>query len=176
MDRLQAWQLTGAVTSSPYLILTTAAAVASAAVGGLFYAFSTFVMKGLDRAAPADAITAMRAINAEAQANGPFLTLFVGAALLSLGIGVTALLRWSQPGAGYVLAGAVLGLLAFIVTVAFNVPLNDRLDALDPSALSAAEALRAWQAYVGPWTGWNHVRTVAPLLGATLMLIGLYRR
>jgi uncharacterized membrane protein len=149
------------MTTSPYLIATAAAAVTSAAVGGLFYAFSTFVMKGLDRADPVAAITAMRGINAEAQANTPFLLLFVGSALLALGVGIAAAVKWSQPGAGYVLAGAALGLVAFIVTMAFNVALNNQLDAVE------------WQTYLNPWTAWNHVRTAAPLLGSALMLVGL---
>lgn len=173
MDRLSSGGLTGAVTSSPYLIATTIATLASAAVGGLFYAFSTFVMKGLDRVQPVEAIAAMRGINAEAQANAPFLMLFVGSALLCFGVAVATVFRLTQPGAGYVLAGAALGLVAFLVTTAVNVPLNDRLAAVDPLDLSAADALREWQAYLGPWTRWNHVRTVAPLVASVLMLIGL---
>lgn len=164
------------MTSSPYLIATSAAAVSSTVVGGVFFAFSTFVMAGLDRARPVEAIAAMRGINAEAQANGPFLTLFLGATVLALGVGVAALIKRSEPGTGYVLAGAALGLVAFVVTVAVNVPLNDRLAAVDPSGLSAADALREWRAYLGPWTAWNHVRTVAPLLSAALILVGLRSR
>jgi uncharacterized membrane protein len=176
MDRLVAPGLTEPMSTSPYLIATTAAAVTSAVVGGIFYAFSTFVMTGLDRAQPAEAIAAMRGINAEAQANAPFLAVFVGSAVLALGVGVVAVFRLSQPGAGYVLAGAVLALVAFVVTVAFNVPLNDHLAALDPSGVTAADASREWRAYLGPWTGWNHVRTVAPLLGSVLMLVGVRGR
>jgi uncharacterized membrane protein len=160
------------MTFSPYLLATTAAAVSSAAVGGLFFAFSTFVVKGLDRAGPDEAIAAMRAINAEAQANAPFLALFVGSALVALGVGAVAAFRLPQPGAGYVLAGAALGLVAFVVTVAFNVPLNNRLAAVDPRGLSAVDALREWRGYLGPWTAWNHVRTGAPLLASVLMLVG----
>jgi uncharacterized membrane protein len=176
MDRLDDEGLAESMTTSPYLVAATAAAVTSAVVGGLFYAFSTFVMRGLDRVEPVEAIAAMRGINAEAQANAPFLLVFVGSAVLALGVGIAALLRLSQPGTGYVLAGAVLGLVAFIVTIAFNVPLNDQLAAVDPARLSAADALREWRAYLGPWTAWNHVRTVAPVLGSVLMLIGLRYR
>lgn len=175
MDRLADRRFTEAMTDSPYLLAVTLAAVTTAAAGGVFYAFSTFVMKGLDRIEPVAAITAMRGLNAEAQANAPFLALFVGSTLVALGVGVTAALRLSQPGAGYVLAGAVLGLVAFVVTMAVNVPLNNRLEAIDPTGLSAADALRDWQAYLVPWTAWNHVRTLAPLLGSALMLIGLHR-
>lgn len=161
---------------SPFLIAGTATAVVGAAVGGLFYAFSTFVMRGLDRTEPVDAITAMRGINAEAQANVPFLALFVGSAVLALGVGITAAVRLQSPGAGYLLTGAVLTLLAFVVTMAFNVPLNNALDRIDPSTVSAADAAREWQAYLAPWTLWNHVRTVAPLLGSVLILVGLAQR
>lgn len=160
---------------NPLVLAATVTAVLSAAVGGLFFAFSTFVMRGLDRIEPADAITAMRGINAEAQANGPFLALFVGSALLAVGIGVVAVVTLGTPGAGYLLAGAVLTVLAFVVTMAFNVPLNNTLDAIDPSALTSVEAARQWQDYLAPWTRWNHVRTAAPLLGSALLLVGAAR-
>ena len=164
------------MSASPYLIATTAAAVTSAVVGGIFYAFSTFVMTGLDRAQPAEAIAAMRGVNAEAQANAPFLVMFVGSAVLALGVGVAAMFRLSQPGTGYVLAGAVLALVGFVVTIAFNVPLNDHLAAVEPSGATAADASREWRAYLVPWTSWNHVRTVAPLLASVLMLVGVRGR
>jgi uncharacterized membrane protein len=176
MDRLGVRRLTWLMSTSPFLILTSAAAVGAAAVGGLFYAFSTFVMRGLDRTDALDAITAMRGINAEAQANAPFLAMFFGSTLLAVGVGVIAALHLRQPGNAYLLAGAALTIVAAVVTVAFNVPLNNKLDALDPAGLSPAEAVAQWQAYRGPWTAWNHVRTVAPLLGSVLLLTGLRYR
>lgn len=176
MDRLVLRRLTDSMSLSPYPIVTAAAAVTSAVVGGIFYAFSTFVMAGLDRAEPVEAIAAMRGVNAEAQANAPFLMVFIGSAVLAGGVGVAAAFRLSQPGAGYVLAGAALTLVAFVVTVAFNVPLNDHLDAVNRGGLTAADATREWRAYLGPWTAWNHVRTAAPLLGSVLMLVGLRGR
>lgn len=164
------------MTTSPVLILATTAAVGSAAVGGLFYAFSTFVMRGLDRTEPTDAITAMRGINAEAQSNAPFLALFLGSALLALAVGVVAAVQLRQPGSGYLLAGAVLAVVAVVVTVAFNVPLNDRLAELDPTTLTAADAALEWQHYLGPWTAWNHVRTLASVLGAVVLFLGVRYR
>lgn len=164
------------MNTSPVVILTTVAAIGSAAVGGLFYAFSTFVMKGLDRTQPAEAITAMRGINAEAQANAPFLAMFLGSALLALAVGIVAVIRIGQPGSWYLLAGAVFGLGAMVVTMAFNVPLNNHLDGVDPAGLSAADAAFQWGAYLSTWTAWNHVRTATGLVGAALMLIGLRDR
>lgn len=150
---------------SPVVLLVTAAAVSAAAVGGLFYAFSTFVMRGLDRSGPDAATTAMRGINAEAQANGPFLALFLGSALIALVAGVIAVVQLRLPGSGWILAGAVLALVPLVVTIAVNVPLNDRLAASLP-----------WQDYYRPWLLWNHVRTVAPLAGSALLLIGVRLR
>jgi uncharacterized membrane protein len=173
MDRLGRQRLTQCMSTSPFVVLTAVTAIAAAAVGGLFYAFSTFVMRGLDRTDAADAITAMRGINAEAQANAPFLLLFFGSTLLALAVGVSAALQLRQPGSGYLLAGAALVILGAVVTMAFNVPLNDQLAALDPTGLSAADAAGRWQAYRGPWTAWNHARTVAPLIGSMFLLIGL---
>lgn len=161
---------------SPFCVAAALTAVTAAAVGGVFYAFSTFVMRGLDRTGPVDAITAMRGINAEAQANVAFLALFLGSGVLAVGLAIAAALRLQAPGSGYLLAGAALTVLAIVVTVAFNVPLNDALDRIDPSALSVPEAAQQWQTYLVPWTRWNHVRTVAPLLGAALILTGLSHR
>ncbi|WP_431234063.1 DUF1772 domain-containing protein [Mycolicibacterium psychrotolerans] len=148
--------------NSPVVLLATVAAIAAAAVGGVFWAFSTFVMRGLDRTGPADAATAMRGINAEAGTNAPFLALFVGSALVAVVVGVAALTQWRLAGSGWLMAGAVLALVPLVVTVAVNVPLNDRLAVSLP-----------WQDYYRTWTSWNHVRTVAALAGSALMLIGV---
>lgn len=172
MVRLAVVRFTRRMSSSPVVLLAAAAAFGSAVVGGVFFAFSTFVMRGLDRSDARVALTAMRGINAQAQADAPFMMLFLGSALLAVAAGVAAAVR-HQPGSGWVLAGAVLALLPFVVTVGFNVPLNDRLAALDPATVSPAEFGRLWQDYFRSWTRWNHVRTLAALLGSVVMLVGL---
>lgn len=137
------------------LILTLVTAVASAAVGGLFFAFSTFVMRGLNRTDPAAAAVAMRGINAEAQANPAFLVVFLGTGVLALGLGVAAVFDRDP----LLIAGSVLAVVPVLVTVAVNVPLNNRLEAgLD------------WQSYRAPWTAWNHVRTLSGLLGGAVLV------
>ena len=122
---------------SPVVVLTSIAAIASAAAGGMMYVFSTFVMRGLDRTGPVSAITAMRGINVEANANAPFLLAYLGAALLAAAVGVVAVVQIRQPGSGWLLAGAIFGVLGAIITMAFNVPLNNHLDTVDPAGLSA---------------------------------------
>ncbi|MBB5165094.1 putative membrane protein [Mycobacterium sp. AZCC_0083] len=158
------------------VILIIVAAIINAAAAGMMYVFSTFVMRGLDRTGPIQAITAMRGINAEANSSPAFLLVYFGAAVLAAALGVVAALQLHQAGSWYLLAGAVFGVLAAVITMAFNVPLNNHLDGVDPAGLSVADAAREWQAYLSTWTAWNHVRTATAFVGAALMLIGLRYR
>ena len=158
---------------SPFAVLTSLAALAAAAASGMMYVFSTFVMRGLDRTGPVEAVTAMRGINVVANSNPPFLLAYFGATILAVAVGVMALIRIGQPGSGWILAGAIVGVLAAIITIVFNVPLNNHLDTVD---LSVADAAREWQAYLSTWTAWNHVRAAASIIAGALMLIGLQYR
>ena len=57
------------------------------------------------------------------------------------------------------LAGGALYVLGmFVVTVVRNVPLNNALEAADPSSPDGAAI---WSRYLREWTTWNHVRTIA---------------
>ena len=164
------------MNTSPVVILTTLAALASAAGGGMMYVFSTMVMRGLDRTGPVDAITAMRGINAEANASPAFLLGYFSATILALVVGVIAIVRLNQPGSWWLLIGAIFAILGAIITMVFNVPLNNHLDTVDPDGLSAADAAREWQAYLSTWTAWNHARTLTAFIGAAVMLVGLRHR
>lgn len=161
---------------SPVVILIIVAAITSAAAAGMMFVFSTFVMRGLDRTGPVQAITAMRGINAVANTSPAFLLMYFGAAALAAAVAVTAAVRLHQPGSWYLLIGAVFGVLAAVITMAFNVPLNNHLDGVDPAGLSVDDAAREWQAYLSTWTAWNHVRTATGFVAAVLMLIGLLYR
>jgi len=140
------------------------------------FVFSTFVMRGLDRTGPIDAITAMRGINAEANSSAVFLLGYFGATILALVIGAIAAIQLRQPGSWLVLVGAVFAILGAVITMAFNVPLNNHLDTVNPDGLSVADAAREWQAYFSTWTAWNHARTFTSFTAAALFLFGLRDR
>lgn len=142
----------------PSLILT--AAVGAGLVGGLFFAFSTFIMKAFDRLPPTQAIAAMQAINV-AVINPIFFVAFFGTGLVALALAVLAIAGSAGAKAPLILIGAAAYLLGSIgVTAAFNVPLNNRLAAV---GMESGESSEDWPRYRGPWTAWNHVRTVASL-------------
>ena len=152
--------------------LVLAAALGIAVVGGVFYAFSTFVMQALRRLPPHEGIAAMQSINI-AVINPLFLGLFLGTALLCVVVTIPALSRHRDPGTTYLLAGSALSLLGtFGVTIACNVPLNNQLAPLQPNAPGAPYH---WARYVSRWTAWNHVRTIAALLAAAAFILALRR-
>ncbi len=155
--------------------LIVGALVCSAVSGGVAYGFGTSVVPGLALTDPTTAVTAMGGIITEAGSNPAFVGLLAVSAVLALAVGVLAARRLRQPGGGTLLAGAASALIAGIVTLVFNVPLNARLNALDLESLTPADAQHEWQAYIDPWLTWNAVRCVAALAGAVLFGVGLWR-
>jgi uncharacterized membrane protein len=148
-----------------------AAAIACGLMAGLFFAFSNSVMGALGRLQPAEGIATMQAIN-RVILNPLFLTIFLATPAACVLVALASLWRWSEPGAAWLLAGAALYVAgAFLVTVAINVPMNDALDAVQPTAAAAAPL---WRRYLASWTAWNHVRTVASLAAAALLTTGLW--
>ena len=154
------------------LILLQAAILAYATVGGVFLAFSDFLMRSLARTSGAGGVEAMQVINREVF-RWVFMALFLGMAAASALL-VVAASRLAGPGATLVgLAGLVYLVGSFGVTVVFNVPMNARLAAMEVSE-PATDAY--WTGtYLPRWTFWNSVRTVACALAAALLLVALTR-
>ena len=158
--------------NNPIYLLTLVAALGSGLAGGIFFAFSSFIMKALARVPPARGIAVMQSINLTVL-NVWFFAVFFGTGACCLVLGISSLFRWEKPGAGYLLTGSLLYLVGtIIVTIACNVPLNDALAAVD---LSSTDAGRVWTDYLKKRTAWNHLRTGAALAAAALFIVGLCR-
>ncbi|MBW4512754.1 MAG: DUF1772 domain-containing protein [Scytonematopsis contorta HA4267-MV1] len=140
-------------------------------IAGVFFAFSTFVMQALAQQPPAQGIAVMQSINITV-INPLFMTVFLGTSAVCVFFLVSPLfLKWHQPGAVYLLIGALFYLVGtFGVTIVFNVPLNDALAKVEPESIGGATL---WASYLVKWTFWNHVRTVAALAAAALLTIAL---
>jgi uncharacterized membrane protein len=146
-------------------IATILAALGSAIIGGIFFAFSTFIMAALAARPPAEGMAAMVSIN-RVILRSLFMLTFFGTALLSVALAVHALVAWG-PGSAWLLGGAFAYLvLSITLTMVFNVPLNDAIDRADPAADNQA----LWADYVERWTLWNHVRTIASFAAAGLFI------
>lgn len=140
----------------------------SALVAGVFQSFSDFVMAGLARATDAGGIESMQHIN-RTVFRSVFLVSFLSLVPLSIAFAFYAGLRLDGHGRFFVFAASITYVTTvFLVTVLRNVPMNERLDRMDPVS---AEAVRYWQTYCRRWTRFNHLRTVGSAATAAFFLL-----
>jgi uncharacterized membrane protein len=150
--------------------LTLCAALGCGLIAGVFYAFSTFVMRALSRIPPQFGIAAMQSINV-AVINVWFMGAFLGTAAVCVATLIVSLMRWQQPGAVYLLTGSVLYLVGnLLVTMLFNVPKNNSLASISSSKPSSSGL---WARYVPVWTAWNHVRSATAFAAAAAFTLAL---
>ncbi|CAM5294555.1 DUF1772 domain-containing protein [Streptomyces viridifaciens] len=148
------------------------ATIAMGLMAGLFFAFDVSVMPGLAAGDDRTYVTAMRHIN-ESIENGMFGLVFVGAFL------ATGVAAWLQHKAGrrraalWAGAATLLYVVALMVTMGVNIPLNNELAAAgDPARIHDLAAMRA--KFEGTWVATNMLRTAlctAGLLALTRSLV-----
>lgn len=153
-----------------FFALTLFAALGCGLMSGLFFIFSNTVMSALAQLPPSQGIAAMQAIN-RIILNPLFFVAFLGTAATCITVVISLVWRWQQPGTLYLLIGSLLYLGGvMVVTIIFNVPMNESLDAMKPESI---EAGNLWAKYLVDWTAWNHVRTVTALLGTASFILAL---
>ncbi|MBP1873632.1 putative membrane protein [Ensifer adhaerens] len=151
--------------------LAFAAAIGSGLMAGLFFIFSVCIMQALSRLPAEQGIAAMNAINVVIQ-NPLFLSVFMGTALLALALVIAAFV-WGGNGSLLLAVGGIVYVAGvLIVTIIFNVPMNDALGAVTPGQA----ATEFWQQrYLTDWVWWNHVRTVTSIGSLALFILGFAR-
>lgn len=158
------------------LLFTTTlwfAAIGCGLMAGVYFAFSAFVMRALAGIPIANGVAAMQSIN-RVIVSSAFLPLFFGTTIAGLALAVLPPLFWNAGSAIYAAIGGTVYVLGmFVCTVAFNVPLNNKLAALGPTS---EEAALFWQTYLRNWTLWNHLRTAASAAASTLFIYAISLR
>jgi uncharacterized membrane protein len=136
-------------------------------MSGVYFTFSTFIMRSLDVLPAATAIEAMNAIN-RVILRSAFMPLFFGSTLLALVLVVTGLV-YPESRAGYdgIAAGMIYFGGMFVCTVMRNVPLND---CLVDHVQGSDDAEQAWKDYRTDWTRWNHVRSISSLVAMAILI------
>lgn len=123
---------------------------------GLYFTFSNTIMRVLSQSR--DGANTMIEINKQIL-NPLFLTCF--------GLSGIAGFYFGFFHSGFQsLVGIVFFIGTTLVTVFFNVPLNDKLKDALPEDLS-----RLWQKYLDKWVLWNHLRTGCAVLSGLLLSI-----
>jgi uncharacterized membrane protein len=158
------------MTERVFTIFHFLAALGTGLIAGTFFGFSTFIMRALERLPPPQGIAAMQFINITVL-NPLFMGALFGTGMLCLAITGRSLQTWNEPQSILFLAASICYLLALVVTVAFNVPLNDALANFNSAG---AEALSFWNHYVQNWTRWNHVRGLFSFASTALFIRALW--
>jgi uncharacterized membrane protein len=150
--------------------LTVVAALGCGLNAGVFFAFSSFVMKALARLHPAQGIAAMQSINLVA-VTPAFMTALFGTAVAAVAVALWALVDWDAAVGPWLLTGGAVYLIGSIgLTVAYHVPRNDALAAVTPDD---TEAAGRWARYLTEWTRANHLRAAASLAAAAMFTLAL---
>ncbi len=88
-------------------VLTMVAALGCGLNAGVFFAFSSFVMKALARLQPARGIAAMQSIN-QVAVTPAFMAALFGTAAACVALGVWSLADWVGSSGPYLLAGSAV--------------------------------------------------------------------
>ena len=148
--------------------LTIGTSVGAAAMGGVLFAFSAFVMPALKRLPAAQGLAAMQSINITA-VRPPLMILMFGTAAGAVALAATAAVQRDGRASWLTAGGSALYLLGVVgVTAAYHVPRNDALallDAANPSSFAA------WTRYLAEWTAWNQVRVAAGIVAGAVLAV-----
>jgi len=149
------------------LYFTLFLALWSAVIGGVFSAFSEFIMAALLRTKSAGGIEAMQQINRTV-----IRTQFVAGIIVitpcSIFLAIYSL--FTLGGAAQlalILAPIVYLPSVFFMTIFGNVPMNNKLDRLDPAS---QEARLYWVEYGRNWTRLNHFRSIGSFVTAIIYI------
>lgn len=134
----------------------------TALIAGLLYAYSVSVNGGLHRLTDSEYVAAMKSINDVIQ-NPVFLLSFVGPVIL---LPLAAFLQIeAYPAFIFLVAASLLYIVGtFGLTIAGNVPLNEKL-----ARSSAQEVTAARAQFEGPWNRLHAIRTAASIAAVVLV-------
>ena len=141
------------------------AIVGAGVVTGLLFAFSNFVMTALAELPDEVGMFAMQRINVHI-INPVFLAFFLGTPIACAAVMVGWYAGVEVPRATLVGVG-LYACGPFGITMACNVPWNNRLASVDPAGSAAI-----WPVYQRRWQRWNHLRTYVGILAIASMAYG----
>ena len=137
-------------------------------IGGVYFAFSFFVMHSLNKINHLEAIRIMNTINSIIL-KSPFLFLFFLSSFISVILFLKNLIllkiNYNQFLSNLIFLGGM-----FLCTASKNVPLNKKLANFDFNDTSSDPEIE-WYYYYKNWIKWNHIRTASCFVSTVLLVI-----
>lgn len=129
-------------------------------VFGFLLVFDIVVMPGIGRLDDRDFLRAFIVIDGVIQDNQPmFVFVWIASVLSLLTTAGIAIEEWKgSDRLPFIIIAAVLNLVAQATTFGINVPMNNRVQSLDFSALDYGTAKVERDLFEGPWNKWNKIR------------------
>ena len=135
-------------------------------IGGVYFAFSFFVMHSLNKHNPSEAIKIMNSIN-QVILKSPFIILFFFSSFIALVLFIDNLISKTLiSDQGFASLIFVVGM--FLCTALKNVPLNRKLNDFNDSK---NDPETEWMYYYKHWLKWNHVRTASCFISMLLLVL-----
>ena len=124
------------------LVVTFSTALSAGLVAGVFFAFSTFIMRALARLPAPQGIAAMQSINVVVITPLFMLALFGTGIVCLLLAGYSLFKEPPLAGRMYLLTGGMIYFVSnVVVTIAFNVPKNNALAAANPASAEGSSSV-----------------------------------
>ena len=156
-------------------ILVLVSALLCSLVAGFVFCFSVVVMPGIRTLGDRDFLRSFKAMDGIIQNNPPvFILVWLGSALVLIAAAVLGALQLDGPDGDLLIIACALYIFCVQVpTIAFNIPLNNRLQSLDLDAVAESEIVETAEAFKRRWVRWNTFRTIAATLTVILLLVAL---
>jgi uncharacterized membrane protein len=141
------------------------------------FAFATVAMPGIQNLGDRDFLRAFKAMDLVIQRNQPvFMLVWVGSVVA---LAIAALLSfWQLDGVERlftILAAVVYVFGVQSPTATVNVPLNNKLQALDIDEVNDSSIRQARKDFEHRWLRWNSIRTVFAVVTSALLIVLLLR-
>jgi uncharacterized membrane protein len=135
------------------------------------------IMPGIRSLDDGGFIRAFQGIDGVIQKGQPlFLLVWLGSALALVAAALLGLGALSGADRSALVLAALVYLFGVqLPTMAINIPLNNRLQRLDPGSMDGAARSRARDEFEPRWNRWNAIRTVCASLVTILLLLLLLR-
>ena len=158
------------LTSTIITSLLWFAALSTALMAGIYFAFSSFVMDSLAKIDNSSGIKAMQSIN-KTILSSSFMPLFFGSSIVAAILAILSIYEFEGLVSYVTTISSLIYIFGmFLCTAMFNVPLNK---ILADTSVESSQSIQIWKHYLDTWTKWNHLRTVTSTLSSGLFIYAL---
>ena len=146
-------------------------------VAGFVFAFASVVMPGIKTLNDREFIRAFQVMDRVIQNRQPiFMLIWIGSVVALVASVVLGIGELDGAGRLLMISAALIYLFGVqLPTGTINIPLNNKLQALDVEAIDETMQMAARKDFEPRWNLWNSIRTVLASLTSALLMIVLLR-